>query len=121
MATKRRNVSKSKSKTLSKSNKSSSSRKHLIKSRKSGTKTRKMRGGVKVPIWSKFKGLFSRAPKPVAAPAPVFTKTPVATPAPASTLIEAEQPRFFMGQQVPQAVSQATGAKVWRLGYGGDE
>ena len=48
MATKRRNVSKSKTKSSSKSNKVSSSRKHLIKSRKSGSKTRKMRGGSKL-------------------------------------------------------------------------
>ena len=59
MATKRKNVSKSKSKTLSKSNKVSSSRKHLIKSRKSGTKTRKMRGGVKGERWSKVKNKVS--------------------------------------------------------------
>jgi hypothetical protein len=45
VSTKRKNVSKSKSKTSSKSNKGSSSRKNLIKSRKSGMKTRKMRGG----------------------------------------------------------------------------
>jgi hypothetical protein len=45
VSTKRRNVSKSKSNSLSKSNKGSSSRKHLNKSRKSGSKTRKMRGG----------------------------------------------------------------------------
>ena len=50
--TKRKNNLKSKSKTLSKSNKVSRSRKHLIKSRKSGTKTRKMRGGW-VPNWMK--------------------------------------------------------------------
>lgn len=42
VSTKRRNVSNSRSKSLSKSNKDSCSRKHLIKSRKSGTKTRKM-------------------------------------------------------------------------------
>ena len=77
MATKRRNFSRSKSNTLSKSNKGSSSRKHLIKSRKSGTKTRKMRGGVKgIKGW--FKNKFSRAPKPVTPP--VVTKTPVAAP-----------------------------------------
>ena len=45
MATKRRNMSKLKSKSLSKSKKVYSSRKHLITFRKSGTKTRKMRGG----------------------------------------------------------------------------
>ena len=45
MVTQRRNVSRSKSKSSSNSNKGSNSRKHLIKSRKSGTKTRKMRGG----------------------------------------------------------------------------
>jgi len=47
VSTKRKNVSKSKSKTSSKSNKGSRSRKHLIKSRKSGMKTRKMRGGAR--------------------------------------------------------------------------
>jgi len=56
--TKRKNSLKSKSKTLSKSNKGSSSRKHLIKTRKNGTKTRKMRGGVRVrvPEWIKNLG-----------------------------------------------------------------
>lgn len=42
---KSRNVSKSKSKTFFKINKGSSSRKHFIKSRKSGLKSRKMSGG----------------------------------------------------------------------------
>jgi len=76
--TKRKNVSKSKSKTSSKFNKRSSSRKQLIKSRKSGTKTRKMRGGA--PKWMKaVKNKFSRSPKAVA-PVPVVPKTPIATP-----------------------------------------
>ena len=48
MATKRRNMSKLKSKSLSKSKKVYSSRKHLITFRKSGSKTRKMRGGSEV-------------------------------------------------------------------------
>ena len=47
VSTKRKNSVKSKAKTLSKSKKVSSSRKHLIKSRKSGMKTRKMRGGAR--------------------------------------------------------------------------
>ena len=42
---KRKNSYKSKSKILSKSKSSSNSRKHVNKSRKSGSKTRKMRGG----------------------------------------------------------------------------
>ena len=101
MATQRRHVSKSKSKSLSKSNKSSSSRKHLIKSRKSGTKTRKMRGGangskVKAQNWKFWK----KKPKPVA-PAPVLSKTkasrlsstPVFMPG-ISTKTES-QPAFF--------------------------
>jgi len=45
VSTKNRNVSRSKSNTFSKSNKVSRSRKQLIKYRKSGMKTRKMRGG----------------------------------------------------------------------------
>jgi hypothetical protein len=60
VSTKRKNISKSKSKTSSKSksktssksNKGSSSRKHLIKSRKSGIKTRKMRGGNRLNVYS---------------------------------------------------------------------
>ena len=56
MTIKRKNNSKFKSKTLSKSNKVSSSRRRLIKSRKSGTKTRKMCGGVKTqPYTNKSK------------------------------------------------------------------
>jgi len=77
VSTKRKNVSKSKSKTSSKSNKRYSSRKHLIKSRKSGTKTRKMRGGT--PKWMKaLKNKFSRPPKAVA-PVHVVPKTPIST------------------------------------------
>lgn len=45
VSTKRNYVSKYKSKILSKLNKVTSSRKHLIKSRQSGTKTKKMSGG----------------------------------------------------------------------------
>jgi hypothetical protein len=62
--TKRKNNLKSKSKTLSKSNKGSSSRKHLIKTRKNGTKTRKMRGGG-VPKWIKNLGKKIAKPKEV--------------------------------------------------------
>ena len=62
--TKRKNNLKSKSKTLSKSNKGSSSRKHLIKTRKNGTKTRKMRGGG-VPKWIKNLGKKIAKPKKV--------------------------------------------------------
>ncbi len=73
MATQKRNISSSKSKSLSKTNKVSSSRKHLIKSRKSGTQTRKMRGGSEKPIdgpqkkprktfASKVSGWFGRKP-----------------------------------------------------------
>ena len=54
VSTKRKNVSKSKSKTLSKSNKGSSSKKSLIKSRKSGNKTRKMRGGREDPLSAEY-------------------------------------------------------------------
>jgi serine/threonine protein kinase len=60
MTTKRRNVSKSKSKTLSKSNKVSSSRKHLIKSRKNRLKTKKIKGG----MFSFFKKTSSPEPLP---------------------------------------------------------
>jgi len=65
MVTKRRNISKSKSKTLTKSNKVSRSRKHLIKSKKSDEKTRKMRGGggEKVKWHEKIRGLFSKKKK----------------------------------------------------------